>query len=492
MKAIPLLVVVLGLLPWAPLLRGQYLYDDISLVETNARLKEVRRLADVPRFVLKPSKPVSNVLLALGQWLGGGKVGAQRALSLAIHAASAVFLYLILAEALPPFGALIASVAFAWLPLHAESLAIAWFRMDAAATCLALAAAWLGRKQKWGPALFLCLMSALTKETFVLLAPIALWASTGHRRALAVAVPAAILVGVLLPLDAVSDYPYGGVVGAGVARPPWLGLIAAGEWFVKAATGLWLSKTPLFDRWSTAGFGPAAWALAGLGGAGTALLLSSIKRPEEEARWAAAAGSALLLYGVIPNVNVGAERYGYFPAAAAVIALARFLNARLHRRGAAAGAAVLYALALLVPVHRRVAELETRFSLAAAEAGAHPEVAVNWSDVALAALELPGDAFLPAAKGYLDEALKLDPIHPRVRLAQFQWLFRTKDIVGYRALLAEWESRFSAEPRTSAGLRFQLGVLEAEAAQCEQAEESFSEAARRDRRLASAPRPACS
>lgn len=482
------LVALLAVIPWLPLRHGQYLFDDAQLVETNPSLAAVSGAAQAFSFSLKPSKPVSNVILALGHWLGGGRVEAQRILSLSLHALTAGLFFWVLASKVPLGVAGLCAVWFAWLPLHAEALSVAWFRMDVLGTGFAFLAAAFALSSWWWPAFFAVGAASLSKEVFVVLAPLAVVAATGRKRAFWLGVPWAAVVAILLLRDAGSSHSYKGVLGFVMGwRQVFLAPMASAEWLVKTLSGQGLTTTSLLERWVSAP--SATWAL-GLGLLGAAFwtaLFFLFRRRSPAAPWAGAALGGLLLYAAIPNLNLGAERYGYFPAACFAAIVACSIGAR-RRLPLFLG---LHALVLLLPLWVRLSELETRVSHYAAEARHHPEVGTSWSNAAVALLELPDDAFLDDAKEFLERAHRLAPENSRVWLAEFAYRFRRGDADAYAELWREQRHRFDFDARISAGLEFQLGLLQAGQGRCEAASELFHSAVRRDAHLGQYPRPFC-
>ncbi len=468
-------------------MHGQYLFDDAQLIETNPALAAVGNFPETLAFSLKPTKPVSNWLLAGAYLAGGGRVEAQRILSIGVHSFAASLIFWWLAPLVSWQMAGLAALWFGWLPLHAEALSVAWFRMDVAGTAFALLAVCLASRGRWLWSFVFVGLSALSKEVFVILAPAAVFAATGRKSALSWALPWGVLVGLLLILAPSTEYTYEGVLGFGVLGLKQIALApaATGEWAMKTLTGLGLTTTSLADR-SASGEPLVPWMVLGV--AVWAALGAAAFRRGREAPWAAATLAGLLLYAAIPNLNLGAERYGYFPAACFAIALAFAFATLPPRARALAG---LYCLVLLVPLAKRVGELDTRFSHYAHEARRHPMVPESWSNAAVAALELPGVQFLPLAEGFLKEAKALGPDRPRVWLAEFAYLYRVGDTERYSEL---WERRgpaFASNPVLSGGLEFQLGLLQAASGRCTDARKSFQSAEQRNRRLTAHPRPMC-
>ncbi len=483
-------VFLLAVLPWWPLGHGQFLFDDLQLIETNPALAAVTSLTDALTFSLKPSKPVANTVLALAHWWGRGRIEGQRALSLGLHGAVAALLFWLLLGPVPPLVAGLGALWFAWAPLHAEALAIAWFRMDVLGTVFALLAAVLAQRGRWVAAFLAVGAAALSKEVFVLLAPVAVVAATGRRRALWFALPWGLVVLGLLYWDSTSAYSYRGVIGFAAvgARQLFLAPLASAEWAAKIFSGFGLTTTSLLDRWQSA---PSVmWALSmGCLGLGLWLGLWLLARSRQVGRgWAAAALFSLLLYAVIPNLNLGAERYGYFSAACLAAVLA--FSVTTTTRKVFPFLLGLHDVFLLFPMQVRIGDLETRLAHYFAELRHHPEVGTNWSNAAMALVELPGDSYLQA-EPLLARAKQLAGQNPRVSLAEFAYLFRKGDGSAYAELWRQRGEQFSSNARISAGLEFQLGILQARQGSCQAARLNFQSAEQRDASLSLHSRPFC-
>ena len=89
------------------------------------------------------------------------------------------------------------------------------------------------------------------------------------------------------------------------------------------------------------------------------------------------------------------------------------------------------------------------------------EVGTNWSNAAVALLELPDDAFLDDANAILKRAHGSLRRIPRVWLAEFAYRFHRGDADAYDALWQEQTASIRFNARLSAGLEFQLGLLQA-------------------------------
>ncbi len=482
-------VALLAVVPWLPLRHGQYLFDDLQLVEHNPALAAVGSSADAFLFSLKPSKPVSNVALALGQVAGGGRVEGQRWLSLTLHALTAALLFWWLSARVSFFTAVLGALWFAWLPLHAEALSVAWFRMDVLGTCFTLLAVILASTSRWLLAFLAVGAAALSKEVFVGLAPALVFAATGRKRALTYAIPWAIVVAFLLLSDRGSAFSYDGVLGFSVlgTKQLFLAPIAWAEWAVKTFSGLGLTTTSLLDRWVAAP--NFVWAvtmvLTGLALGGG--LWVAARRKSLAAPWFAVVLFSLVLYASIPNLNLGAERYGYFPAACLAVALA--LSVAVLPKGFPWLLAA-HALVLLFPLQRRLSELESRVAHASAEVKHHAEVGLNWSNLALTYLDL-GPQFHEDGEAFLAQAHLRLPDSPRVWLTEFAYRFQKGDAESYAELWRNEGHRFASDPKVAASLEYQLGLLMARRGDCEAARARFRSAERRDAHLGRYPKPFC-
>lgn len=445
------LVGILGVAVFRPLLHGQFLFDDIGMILANPRLQRVHSLIDCFRFVFVPAKPVSNLLLALGQWAGDGGVFSQRALSLAAHglavALLVVNLRLLFRRSAGPWGegsALAAGALFAVLPVHGETLAVAIFRQEILASLFTLAALALfqraalaeGRRRRLalaGAGLFLGL-AALSKEAYALIAPITLlsFLRAGEARrprplAAFILVLALVWGSLVLLLCCLppTEYAYRGVVGWGVLSAPEHLRLAARSWaegLPAVLAGRGLTFVPPRGRF---GIG-AGWGAVGV----TISLLTLGAAIGESARrggawraWGLSAGSAVLLYLAIPNLNLGSQHYWYFPSMGIVSLLVmgtERLFARTVRRPRAWAALALgaYALCLVAVAGQRQVPLRSRLSLALAELRAHPETAGNWHAVAGALLESPDPDAAAKAEPFLFRAKQMLPGDARVSILE--------------------------------------------------------------------------
>ena len=91
----------------------------------------------------------------------------------------------------------------------------------------------------------------------------------------------------------------------------------------------------------------------------------------------------------------------------------------------------------------------------------------------------------------LNRARELSPESPRVWLAEFAYRFHRGDAESYEALWREEGARFQSNPKLSAALEFQLGLLQARRGRCGDARERYRSAERRDAHLSRHPRPFC-
>jgi len=486
-RAIFILFVV-ATLPYLPLLGGVYLFDDIQLIENNYTLKGVRNLSDVFTFVLKPSKPVSNFVLALGQWWGRGSPFHHRLLTLLIHAAAVLLLYANLyllrrrlRPALPRRFAFWVAFLFALTPVHTEAVGVTWFRMDMLGALFTLSGMWAAqqigfsrRKGFWYGVLFFSLgLGTLSKEIFAVVLPVCVlavgWVTRGFgwRQALAVVGMQSIwagLLGWLLTKDAKSEYPYDEVVGWGIIELPLQIRLSASafiEGLYKTFSGHGLTIVRLQERFGVGiGLGvEGALAFFAL----VALLLGwLVYRGGFLRAWAIIFAASAGIYVVIPNLNIGSEHYWYLSSAAAFVLLVYGLFrvvSRFSLRPASfvALGVLVYGIALGMGLESRVARMISRERFYRSEWKAHPEAVGTWSDMATVLMEA---GKLEESRKFLDQAKKMDPTHPNVLIGEFLHAFHSKDLKKSREAFTRIQEGFKGRPHMMALFHFHLGMLE--------------------------------
>jgi len=488
-KAIAILCAV-ATLPYLPLLVGVYLFDDIQLIENNYTLKTVRRLADVFTFVLKPSKPVSNFVLAWGEYWGHGMVPHQRLLSMALHAAVVLLFYFLLhalrrrlPARLPRRFPFWVALLFAVTPLHSEAIGIAWFRMDmlgAFFTLLGmLATLHLTEKRPagWYALLFLSLgLGTFSKETFAVVLPLAVlsvgWVTPGfgRRQVVAVALMQCFWGGILywlLTKDATSQFPYDDVIGWGILELPLQIRLAASsliEGIYKTLSGHGLTIVRLQERFAVGiGLGvPGAVAILVLW---VSVLVWLIFKGGFLRVLGALLAISETIYLVIPNLNIGSEHYWYLPAAP-LLALVMYGVWRAASRFTDRPARVmtfavaLYAVALGMGTESRVLRMMSREKFYRGEWQRHPESVGTWSDMAVVLMEKKK---FDEAQGFLTRAKAMDPTHPNVLISEFLLAFHRGDLKGARETFAAIHDNFKARPHLLGLFYFHLGMLEEKA-----------------------------
>lgn len=477
-----------SILPYLPLLAGVYLFDDIQLIENNYTLKAVRSLSDVFTFVLKPSKPVSNFFLALGQWWGHGMVIHQRIVSLLLHFAVVALLYANLVTmrrhgrmALPRQFPFWVAVLFAVTPIHTESIGIGWFRMDMLGALFTLSGMWAVQtlprtrhRLACFAALFLSLgLATFSKETFAVVTPAAIlltgWftRSLHWRGALAVVVVQAFWAGILvflLTLDARSDFPYEDVIGWRILEVPLHLRLAASalvEGIYKTLSGHGLTIVRLQERFGVG---------IGLGVEGAAAFLAlfaglcgwMLYRGGFLGLWGGLLFVSAGIYLVIPNLNIGSEHYWYLPATA-LFSLLLFgvwnvvkLYSPRPRRVLTLVVAV-YAVALGMGLVSRSVRMISREKFYHVEWKKHPEAVGTWSDMTVVLME---KGKLEEARRFFEEAKRRDPGHPNVRINEFLLAFHEKDLKGARAAFQRIQEEFKSRPHLLGLFHFHLGILE--------------------------------
>jgi hypothetical protein len=435
-----ILLTLFAVLPYLPLRHGQFLHDDYQVILKNDALAQVQSFGDCFRFVLKPSKPVTNFFLALGSLLGPGTSG-QRTLSLIFHAGVVILIFLILqsfcrrwelGNFIPFFTALL----FAVSPIHSEAVIIALFRMEILGAFFCLLGVWiaLSKMHDFQKAVFcfLCIgLSGFSKETFLPIALVLITAALTYEKnksmakwlgAFSLLIYGPILF-VLLSRDSQSNFPYSDVIGIGkisAIQHVRLAGEAVAEGILKIFTGEFLTSIPLIHRMPRLALPIQLAALA--------LFWSSLFLLKEK-RWAALGAAALFSYSiylVIPNLNIGSEHYWYFPAIGIYILIVGALDSirRLNSRVLSP----LFALLLVIYVgffsHKltlHLGDMRTRLSWHLSELENHSDSFMPWNNVTVALLETGSQENINRAGVFLVEAKRRAPGNPIVHATAYYY-----------------------------------------------------------------------
>ncbi len=465
-----------------------HLWDDIQLIENNYNLKAVRKFSDIFHFVLKPSKPVSNFFLAWGQWWGHGMVGQHRILSLLLHAAVVFLLYANLhafrrrlTSDIPRQFPFWVALLFALAPIHTEAIGVTWFRMDILGALFTLSGMLsvqkIGTSRHrlfWFSCLFLSLgLATFSKETFAFTMPVAVlitgWVtgSLKWRGALAIGVAQTFWVGLLLcllTLDAQSEFPYDDVIGLNILEVPLHLRLAASALFegiYKTLSGHGLTIVRLQERvglgihWGVQG--AAAFISLWIGVLGWLYYCGGFLRV-----WGVILGASSGIYLAIPNMNIGSERYWYFPAASLFTLLIYGIwcaVARFSRRPVRILSVIVlfYAVALGMGLESRVSRMFSRERFYRGEWKRHPEAVATWSDMATVLTE---QAKYDEAEKFIKHAKEMDATHPNVLMAEFLLDYHRKNLKAARVTFARIQSEFKHKPQLMGLFHFHIGILE--------------------------------
>ncbi len=460
-----LLLLVLVSLPYLTRLTGNYLYDDIQVIESNRHLKAVKNFKDIFHFQLKPSKPVTNFLIATGHWIGKGSIVPHRILSLLFHLGCVMLLYLIL-QCTP--AAFWTALLYGLLPIHSEAFGVILFRMEIVATFFCLLAVWslYQKSALWSGVTFITtILSALSKESFAIITPITLicfiWLTSMSNRVRKTGVVGfsglvfSILIIALLQLDSKSDFPYQDVIGIHLIDP-----IAQVKWaasslvegLYKVVTGQMLSIHRLKDR--------PHWAFSF--GMSFALLIPFFIFPWKYRAhpWVLATWAAIAFYLFLPNLNVGSEHYWYFPSIGVVMGIV-FLAFKFFKKSHYATLLLtVYIFSLSTGLYARLRIMGSKIEFYAREAELYPTVPSTWSDLAIAVME-KGPEHLKLAAPLLEKAYQIAPDHPNVISARFLYFFYNQDLQEMRKIFAQVEERFAYRPIFMGRFHYHMGVVEA-------------------------------
>ena len=514
-------LLLLASVPFIGLLKGQFLYDDFIVILLNRNLHKIHAFSECFSFVLKPSKPVTNYLIALGQWFGSGRIFTHRAISIAVHMSVTLLLFenlrLLIRRLdlnVPPALPFWISFDFRAPPDPQRAAGDCSFPNGYAGAMFSLLALWslqrlLGEEMKWGQStwrlvlllglLFVSMgLAQLSKEVFAATLPLTLAAFTlvrprsGWRRGLLPAVFVmelvwAIVLVSLLRLDSRSEFPYREVIGYGVQSPATqipLAARALMEGAAKAVTGHGLTILPVRVRQGLGagmGLGMAlAFLATGVGLVGLLWRAGGWWRA-----WGTTAGAGIFIYLLIPNLNIGSEHYWYFPLMGLVslggLALWRFFERSVRAPQLWMGlTVVVYAAALALGLEARLKVLHSRMDLYLSEVTAHPESAPAWSAVITTILEKPGPESARLARPFVEQAKRIAPDDPTVLTAEFTYLLSARDRYEAERTLRRIELLFPGRPKTIADYEFHLGLLIESLGDCAGASAAYARAGQMD------------
>lgn len=126
------LVVAVAVATASPVLRNELTQDDVPLVREDARIHDLGNFREIVTTPFWPKaaeaghhRPMMTLTLALEWAMGGGAVITYKIVSLTLHAAAALALFILALELLPVGWAAAAALGFAVHPVHVEAVAIA-------------------------------------------------------------------------------------------------------------------------------------------------------------------------------------------------------------------------------------------------------------------------------------------------------------------------------------------------------------------------------
>ncbi|MHC4469791.1 MAG: tetratricopeptide repeat protein [Planctomycetota bacterium] len=427
-----LLVLLCAGLVYLPSLSGGYVYDDHRFVRMNPAVEEGASLAD---YLFRPEtqaagasheglyRPLRTISFRIGRLLGIGAT-PQRILSLLLHLANGVLVWLLLRRLLrdvPGWAPLLGALVFLLHPVCTESVAWISSRGDLLALTFMLGSLLLYLKEGAGPRAMsvLCFLFALLSKESALALPVLIAVADGHlgglervrRRLVSYAPYVAVLVGFLVLRFAVlglEEFGQRGGVGLGTVEI-LLTLPSMLAYYLRAV--LFPVGITFELRIETASSAPA---IAAVGGA----LLAGLLLLARACRGRARAVSLAILWFLVALLPVTAlqvlfpfkilvaNRFAY-PALAGAAVLA----AALSRRRVSA-LFVLVVVAVLAPLTWvRVGEWKSEralWSSVLAKDPDHPVALFGLGDDAMRRGEWE------EARRLLIRAVEADPTHPQV------------------------------------------------------------------------------
>jgi len=391
--ALALGTALVAMVVYANSLGNGFAYDDVSVIENNARIHSLSRLPEAVSTPYWPGplgrefglwRPLTIGTFALDWAIWDGQPVGFHVVNVVLHAIATVLVLLVLLELLPPMGAAAGALVFAVHPVHVEAVANVVGRAELLMTTFVLLACLLhlrGEADRPGRVVAIALLYAaatLSKETGIVLPALLLtldlargevaraggWGPYARRHAAL----ATTLLGIAMLILGARKLILGGVA----RTTPALG--AAG---VQSIERLWtvVSVWPHYVRlifWPRDlsadytpevipilyGPGPAFWIGLVVGGAAAAVAAVTWRgQPLASSRAsvrALATGIIFFVIAILPVSNIFflsgvllAERTLYLPSVGAMLAVGWFVETVGWRANRVAGGALIIVSALL-------------------------------------------------------------------------------------------------------------------------------------------------
>lgn len=415
-----LLLTLAVLLAGLPGLGGEFIYDDRIYITRNSEIRNINSLKDCLGFEMEPSRPASNFLIASAHLISRGGVLGMRIISLGLHGAVTILLYLNLflfckrqKIVLPTFFPSCVALLFAVLPVHFEVLLVAKFQSELWAALFTLASSFVFQLFSHGnvtrnQAAFrnfaggsLLAAAILSKEVFLVIAPVFIlstYFSGSHESgksslfwtlSVVVGLCAAGILALQLPPQPVQPgFPgksYVEHIGMDVLSTSEHLILAARaliEAIMKITTGRALTMVRLKYRFGPGNFlTPSASVFVLLLAVST--ILASIRRRGWVAIWSLNFGVCLFIYLLIPNINIGSNRYLYLASACAMCLIVylgwRCLLLFKLSQKAIGGLFIFYGLFLCSQLRTQLFSHRWTYSHYFTELNQHPEAPIYWA-----------------------------------------------------------------------------------------------------------------
>lgn len=296
-------------------------------------------------------RPVTTLQLAIETWLGGGRELPYHAVNCLWHGLASLLVVRLALRWAPPAAAAVAGLWFAWMPIHVEPIATLVGRADMGVTVFLLAAALAATRagpftRARGWELFAWSALAMGSKESGIAAPALVWALArlrhGQAESLAMGtVSAAGLVPLLLGRFFVL-----GTFGGDDPHPTWVGMpwgpatVLALRFLAVGASHVVWPRTPVFEHAPPQALidAPEPWLVA----AGAVLVLAALLAFAVHWTRATAAGAAVLWWAatILPVSNlvfrsgiVLADRTLYGPSVASALLLGLLLGLLLAAAG---------------------------------------------------------------------------------------------------------------------------------------------------------------
>lgn len=469
----------------------EFVYDDVALILQNRTAHSFTHWTDLFSFVIQPTRPLSNLLLATIHWLGQGQIIWQRVASLTLHSTTVVLAYLFLeklfrqtTDGVSGRVAFWSALFFGLHPIVSEVNAIACFRWEILGTLFLFLSGLFALQSAYVPLFLTMGLSFLCKENFIVLTPLLVISvlrltdpNFNRRhvwRVLKLMVPWIAFLIALTRLP--TAFPYREYVGLDIQADRFQWVLSVNAFVDSIAQVFWGGKLTLLrltDKPLAITTIPTWAIVVVLALPALVAFLLSLRRTAS-ALCLAIASANLYFYLLLPNINIGSARY-YYPSLPFLMAVILVWASRFYVHRKVAVVLGAYALFLLAKTELRLMEFRSQRSIAEAENNRHPNVEFTWLALVHLYEQLPQPERLSQAiRGRLEAAAVSFPQNVYLRVQQMRMRYDSGDHDGARRVVADLDT-YGLPPSQKNEVRFETVMASAMVGDCEFAKKNFDE-----------------